>query len=42
MDVQIRYRIRADRDERVRQYRDLEKYLAQQEDLVQEYTELFK
>jgi predicted nucleic acid-binding protein len=28
MDVQIRYRIRADRDERIRQYRVLEKYLA--------------
>src|SRR4051812_10035946 len=28
VDVQIRYRIRADRDERVRQYRDLEKHLA--------------
>src|SRR5215211_946800 len=28
VDVQIRYRIRADRDERVRQYRELEKHLA--------------
>ena len=28
LDIQIRYRIRADRDERVRQYRVLEKYLA--------------
>lgn len=28
LDVQIRYRIRADRDERIRQYRALEKYLA--------------
>jgi hypothetical protein len=28
MDVQIRYRIRADRDERIRQYRVLEKHLA--------------
>src|SRR5438067_2518949 len=27
VDVQIRYRIRADRDERVRQYRALEKHL---------------
>jgi hypothetical protein len=27
-DIQIRYRIRADRDERIRQYRVLEKYLA--------------
>lgn len=31
VDVQIRYRIRADRDERVRQYRDLEKHLAKLE-----------
>src|SRR4051812_41558715 len=28
VDVQVRYRIRADRDERVRQYRALEKHLA--------------
>jgi hypothetical protein len=28
LDIQIRYRIRADRDERIRQYRVLEKYLA--------------
>lgn len=28
VDVQIRYRIRADRDERARQYREFEKYLA--------------
>lgn len=28
VDVQIRYRIRADRDERVRQFRGLERYLA--------------
>ena len=28
VDVQIRYRIRADRDERVRQFRGLEKHLA--------------
>ena len=28
MDIQIRYRIRADRDERIRQYRVLEKHLA--------------
>src|SRR5262245_41772208 len=28
VDVQIRYRIRADRDERVRQYRELDKHLA--------------
>src|SRR4051812_33036864 len=28
LDIQIRYRIRADRDERVRQYRLLEKHLA--------------
>ena len=28
LDVQIRYRIRADRDERIRQYRVLEKHLA--------------
>jgi len=28
MDVQIRYRIRADRDERIRQFRALEKHLA--------------
>lgn len=28
VDVQIRYRIRADRDERIRQYRALEKFLA--------------
>ena len=28
LDIQIRYRIRADRDERIRQYRALEKHLA--------------
>src|SRR5262249_10482799 len=28
LDIQIRYRIRADRDERVRQFRALEKHLA--------------
>ena len=28
LDIQIRYRIRADRDERIRQFRVLEKHLA--------------